>query len=610
MRAWTLFGVALGISAILVARLFQLQVLEHEMYETRSEHNRIEVQPVPAGRGLILDRHGVLLAENRSFSSLELVEERTVGVAETITAVRGLIAIRENEIEAFYARLARKRRPYQAIPLKLRLGEQEAAVIRVNGHLLPGVQVSSIAARHYPLGEVGAHALGSVRRITSDDLNRLDRGKYAATKYVGRRGVEAFYERLLHGDVGHRRVEVDVRGRVIRELELSAPEKGGDLRLHLDSRLQFLAHTALGDRRGAVVAIEPGSGGILAMVSQPSYDPNLFITGMTSEEYRSLSDSRDLPLFNRAVQGQYAPGSTFKPIVGLAAVSKGVTSWEETIVDRGWFKLADRRRIYRDWSWTPEDSGGQGIVNLRRAIYRSSNVYFYDVATRLKVDALSTFARQFGLGSDGALDVYEAADGILPNREWKYGTQGEDWYTGDTVNMGIGQGYLLVTPLQLATVAAVFATRGKWKQPRMLLSDNASTAISTRSAPSPIAGPSPKDWERMIDAMEEVVHRGNHAVGDNGTAWAYVGRDVAYRMAGKSGTAQVVGISQDEQYDESELDEYERKHAWFIAFAPSDEPVIAIAVLVENGGGGSSVAGPIAREILDAYLLPQIASNH
>ena len=341
------------------------------------------------------------------------------------------------------------------------------------------------------------------------------------------------------------------------------------------------------------------------MVSRPSYDPNLFVRGMKSDEYRTLSDSRELPLFNRAVQGQYAPGSTFKPIVGLAAVSKGVTSWDETIVDRGWFKLQGQQRIYRDWSWTPEDAGGQGIVDLRRAIYRSSNVYFYDLATRLKVDGLSVFAHQFGLGSDTAIDVYAAADGILPNPDWKYGAQGEDWYTGDTVNMGIGQGYLLVTPLQLATVASVFAARGRWKQPRMVMSGDE----STENSPASVSGPSDKDWELMIDAMEEVVHRGDRGVGDNGTAWSYIGQDITYRMAGKSGTAQVVGISQGEQYDEAELDEFERKHAWFIAFAPSDEPVIAIAVLVENGGGGSSVAAPIAREILDAYLLPRIASN-
>ena len=605
-RAWTLFGAAVVLAVILVVRLFQLQVLEYDVYETRSEHNRIEVQPVAAGRGLIFDRRGVLLAENRSVSSLEIVEERTDGeIAETISAVGDLIEIQIREIEAFHKRLQRKRRPYQAIPLKLRLLEHEAAIIRVNGHLLPGVQVSNIAARHYPLGEIGAHAIGSVRRITADDLKRLDRTKYAAARYVGRRGIEAFYEHSLHGQVGHRRVEVDVRGRVVRELELNAPEKGGDLRLHLDSRLQTLAYSALGDRRGAIVAIDPGSGGILAMVSRPSYDPNLFVRGMKSDEYRTLSDSRELPLFNRAVQGQYAPGSTFKPIVGLAAVSKGVTSWDETIVDRGWFKLQGQQRIYRDWSWTPEDAGGQGIVDLRRAIYRSSNVYFYDLATRLKVDALSVFAHQFGLGSDTAIDVYAAADGILPNREWKYGAQGEDWYTGDTVNMGIGQGYLLVTPLQLATVASVFAARGRWKQPRMVMSGDE----STENSPASVSGPSDKDWELMIDAMEEVVHRGDRGVGDNGTAWSYIGQDITYRMAGKSGTAQVVGINQGEQYDEAELDEFERKHAWFIAFAPSDEPVIAIAVLVENGGGGSSVAAPIAREILDAYLLPRIASN-
>ena len=605
-RAWTLFGAAVVLAVILVVRLFQLQVLEYTVYKTRSEDNRIEVQPVAAGRGLIFDRRGVLLAENRSASLLEIVEERTDGeIAETIRAVGDLIEIQRSEIEAFHKRLERKRRPYQAIPLKLRLAEDEAAIIRVNGHLLPGVQVSNIAARYYPLGEIGAHAIGSVRRITADDMKRLDRNEYVATRYVGRRGIEAFYEHSLHGEVGHRRVEVDVRGRVVRELELSAPRKGTDLRLHLDSRLQILAYTALGNRRGAIVAIDPGSGGILAMVSRPSYDPNLFVTGMKSDTYRTLSGSRELPLFNRAVQGQYAPGSTFKPIVGLAAVSKGVTSWNETIVDRGWFKLTGQRRIYRDWSWTPEDSGGQGIVDLRRAIYRSSNVYFYDLATRLKVDALSVFAHQFGLGSNTALDVYAAADGILPNREWKYGAQGEDWYTGDTVNMGIGQGYLLVTPLQLATVASVFAARGRWKQPRMAISEDE----SMESSPFSVIGPSRKDWELMIEAMEEVVHRGDRGIGDNGTAWGYIGRNITYRMAGKSGTAQVVGINQGEQYDESELDEFERKHAWFIAFAPSDDPVIAIAVLVENGGGGSSVAAPIAREILDAYLLPRIASN-
>ena len=608
-RAWVLFAIAVVMTLVLVGRLFQLQVLEHEVYQTRSEHNRIEVQPVAAGRGLIYDRHGVLLAENRSVSSLEIVEERSTDIVETINAVRGLIEIQESEVKAFHRRLARKQRPYQAVTLKLRLREDEAAVIRVNGHLLPGVQVTSVAARYYPLGEVVSHAVGSVRRITADDLNRLDRTKYAAARYVGRRGIEAFYEQSLRGEVGHRRVEVDVHGRVIRELELSAPDNGDNLTLHLDSRLQILAYGALGDRRGAVVAIEPRSGGILAMVSRPSYDPNLFITGMTANQYRLLSNSRDLPLFNRAAQGQYAPGSTFKPIVGLAAISRGVTSWDETIIDPGWFKLPGLERIFRDWSWTPEDAGGQGIVDLRRAIYRSSNVYFYDLATRLKIDALSSFAGQFGIGIDTALDVYGAADGILPNREWKSGARGEDWYAGDTVNMGIGQGYLLVTPLQLATVAATFAVRGQLKRPRMSFSIDDSAANSTHLLRPPVDGPSRRDWELMIEAMEEVVHRGNRGLGDNGTAWSHIGRDISYRMAGKSGTAQVVAINQDEQYDESELDEYERKHAWFIAFAPSDEPVIAIAVLVENGGGGSSVAAPIAREILDAYLLPKIASN-
>jgi len=347
---------------------------------------------------------------------------------------------------------------------------------------------------------------------------------------------------------------------------------------------------------------------MLALVSHPGYDPNLFIGGMSGAQYAELSHSIYKPLFNRALNGQYAPGSTFKPIVGLAGISTGLIDWDDEIEDRGFFKLPNQDRIYRDWTWTRNNSGGQGIVNLHRAIYRSSNVYFYDLASRIEINNLVGFARQFGFGEDIAVDIADASLGLLPDPIWKRGYKGEVWYPGDNVNMGIGQGDLLVTPLQMASVAATIANRGRVVRPRLLLASDAPLVEVDPPRPRPpVSGPSPEDWEKMVDAMEDVVHRGNKGFRGNGTAWAYIGRDIAYRMAGKSGTAQVVEIRQGEEYEEEELEEFNRKHAWFIAFAPADEPVIALSVLDENGGGGSSVASPIAREVIDAYLLPQLA---
>ena len=506
--------------------------------------------------------------------------------------------------------MKRRRRPYEPVPLKLVLTEEETAAFAVDRHRLPGVEVTQRMVRYYPYGALFAHAVGSVRRVNADDQERLDPVRYSATSFLGKRGVEKFYEASLHGEVGHRRVEIDAHGRVTKVLKEEPAQPGQNLTLHLDSRLQIAAAAALGDRRGAIVALDPRSGGVLAMVSNPGYDPNLFITGMSGAQYRGLSHSRDTPLFNRAINGQYAPGSTFKTIVGLAGVAKGAITWQEEVEDLGWFKLPNQKRIFRDWSWTRDNAGGQGMVDMRRAIYRSSNVYFYDLATRMDVDEMADFARQFGLGQRTALDVADASAGLVPDRIWKQGAKGEIWYPGDSVNFGIGQGDLLITPLQVATLASVIANRGVWRRPRMLLSSDAPLVAIDPPLPMPdVAGPSAEDWEQMIDAMEDVVHRGNRGYRQSGTAWPYIGRDIAYRMAGKSGTAQVVEIRQGEEYDEEELDEYRRKHAWFMAFAPADDPRIAIGVLVENGGGGSSVAAPVARAVLDAYLLPQIASR-
>jgi penicillin-binding protein 2 len=610
VRAGVLFFMTVVMVGVLVVRLLQLQVWEHETYQTRSEQNRIQVRPIAPPRGLIYDRNGVLLAANRPVSTLTVVKERVADMNALLDQLGRLVDVDADDLDKFGERLARTRRPFEPVVLKVNLSEEEVARLAVNRHRLPGVEIVTELVRYYPHGELMAHAVGSVRRVSEDDLRRIDPVRYSATRFIGRHGVERFYEQSLHGEVGYQKVEMDAHGRVRQVLDISPPIAGQNVTVHLDTRLQAAAAAALGDRRGAVVALDPRSGGVLALVSQPGYDPNPFVTGIGAEAYRALVSSRDVPLFNRAINGQYAPGSTFKPLVGLAGLAMGVMDWQEQIVDHGWFRLPGQQRIYRDWSWTPGNSGGQGRVDLTRAIYRSSNVFFYDLATRMDVDRLADFAGQFGLGARLALDLPEASAGLVPNRIWKRGAKGEPWYPGDSVNIGIGQGDLLVTPLQLAAMTATIANRGRVVRPRMLLaSDRPLPEFDPPPQPPPIQGPSAEDWERMVDAMEDVVHRGGGGFRANGTAWYYIGQNIPYRMAGKSGTAQVVEIRQGEAYDEDELDEYQRKHAWFIAFAPADDPVIALAVLVENGGGGSSVAAPVAREVIDAYLQPQLAAR-
>lgn len=591
--------------ALLIFRFFSLQILEHDTYQTKSEKNRIQMQPISPPRGLINDRNGELLAGNITVYNLAVIPERVDSMEDTLNRLKKFIDISENDVKNFTKRMSEKRGPFDSVPLRFRLTEKEIAVLAVNRYYLNGVEITTELVRFYPYGPLFAHSVGSVRRITKEDLDLLDQKNYRATKYLGKIGVEKEYEAGLHGKIGIQRVETDAHGRVRKVIDRQPSVYGSNLNLYMDVGLQAASVRALKQHKGSVVAIDPRTGGILAMVSNPSYDPNNFVTGMSPEQFEKIVSAKDSPLFNRAINGQYAPGSTFKPIVGLAGIANGKITWEETIEDRGEFKLPNQDRLYRDWSWSPGNSGGQGIVDLRRAIYRSSNVYFYTLAHRLEIESLKDFAHQFGIGRNFSVDISDASLGLLPDSRWKKVAKNLPWYPGDTVNMGIGQGDILVTPLQMAVVASIFANKGRIVRPKMVKKGASLLEGERNTNGLRVLGIDQSDWIQMVSAMEDVVHLGNQGFRENGTAWAYIGQDISYKMAGKSGTAQVIEIKQGEKYSPEELEESQKNHAWFIAFAPTLKPTIALAVIVENGGGGSSVAGPVARKVIDSYMASQ-----
>ncbi|MEH6358544.1 MAG: penicillin-binding protein 2 [Pseudomonadales bacterium] len=604
-RAILFWIVVVCLTCVLAGRIFYLQVMQHDRYATASENNRVLLQPIVPNRGLIYDTNGKLLANNRASQSLNLIIERVDDVEQTLALLQSLLPITKGDLARFEKRRKQRRRPHEPIQLRTRLTEQEIAILAVNSHRLSGVTVEAELVRHYPFSKSTAHVLGYVGRINEKELKRIDPVNYSGTQRMGKLGVEKFYEAQLHGLVGFQKVEVTARGRVLRVLEREDPVPGADITLYLDSNLQDVAEQALGDRRGAVVAIDTQTGGIIAQVSQPSFDPNLFVTGIDTKSYAALRDSLDLPLFNRALRGQYPPGSTVKPFVALAGLEYGHINWAHTISDPGWYQLTKGGRFYRDWKkW------GHGKVDLNLAIAQSCDTYFYELAHKMNVDDLHDFLWQFGFGQRISLDVAEALKGILPSTVWKKARTGEPWYTGDSLNVGIGQGYMLATPLQLATATAVLANRGKWLQPRMLKTirvdkdyiDMLPATEEIAATPDDVTLKRDANWEKMIDAMESVIH------GRRGTAQG-IGKDVQYRIAGKTGTAQVVGIKQDEEYDIEKVKERNQDHGLFVAFAPADEPRIAIAVIVENGGGGSKSAAPVARKVMDAYLLPKLAAQ-
>lgn len=579
------------LTAVLVARMYFLQVVQYEHHSTLAENNRIHVQSLPPTRGLVYDRNGVVLAENRPSFSLTLTRERAGDWRQVLDTLMEVLELDSEEKDTYIKRIEQGRRPFEPVPVLFELSEAQIARVAVNQYRLPGVEVEAQMVRYYPFGEQFAHTVGYVGRINEDDLKRLDPVEYSGTHHTGRLGVERFYEKQLHGKVGYEEVETNARGRVLRVLNRVEPQSGQDVYLSLDIRLQQAAKKALDGRRGAVVALDPRTGEVLAMVSEPSYDPNPFVTGIGFKAYAELRDSIDQPLYNRVLRGLYPPGSTIKPMVVLAGLDAGVITPESTVFDPGFYQLPNNSHKYRNWN-----RAGDGWVGLELAVARSNDTYFYDLAHKLGVDRLHEYMTLFGFGRRVALDMFEESAGLMPSREWKRQRYRQAWYPGETLILGIGQGYMQSTPLQLAQATALVASRGKWIRPHLARSVGGEPVIDPEPLPD-IQLSNPEYWEYARKAMEAVVH------GARGTA-RKIGQDAPYRIAGKSGTAQVVAIKQGERYNRDKVQERHRDHALFIAYAPAEAPEIAVAVMVENGESGSGVAAPVARAVLDAWLLP------
>ena len=577
---------------VLIARMYYLQVVQFEHHSTLSENNRVHVQPIPPNRGLIFDRAGRIVADNRPSFSLTVTRERAGDWRQVLDGVVEVLELSVEERELFEKRVLQGRRPFEPVPIMYELSEEQIARIAVNQFRLPGVEVAAQLVRHYPQGPHFAHSVGYVGRINEAELKRLDPVNYSGTHHIGKTGIEKFYEDQLHGQVGYEEVETNARGRVLRVLKRTDPIPGKDLTLTLDLDLQEAAEEALGGRRGAIVALQPNTGEVLAMVSQPSFDPNLFVTGISFKAYGELRDSIDRPLFNRVLRGLYPPGSTIKPMMAVAGLDAGVVTPTTKVFDPGYFQLPNVKHKYRNWN-----RGGDGWVDLELAIARSNDTYFYDMAHKLGVDRMHDYMTRFGIGRRVSLDMFEEAAGLMPSREWKRARYRQAWYPGETVILGIGQGYMQTTPLQLAQATALMATRGKWIRPHLAQRIEGELPVDPEPIPD-IELQDPRYWDYGINGMEQVMH------GSRGTA-RKVGDASLYRIAGKSGTAQVVAIRQGERYDSEALAERHRDHALFVAFAPVDDPQIAVAVMVENGESGSGVAAPVAKAVMDAWLLDE-----
>ena len=591
---------------IVIARLVQLQVFEHELFAEKSQGNRVRIEAVPPIRGLIFDRKGRVLAENLPTYQLELIPEQVPDIDNTLQRLAALGLIATDDIPRIKD-LSDSGPRFKPVTLRFRLTEDEIANFAIRRPRFPGVDFQPRLVRHYPHGRNVAHVVGYVGALTTDDMARLDPAAYAGTAHTGRTGVEYKNEGELHGDTGHRQIVTNARGRQLpadpRDLsqllsEGAAPLPGSNLYLSIDLDLQMIATAALEGQRGSAVAIDPANGDILALVSAPSFDPNIFASGMSHGDYNALQFDLDRPLFNRAVRGTYPPGSTIKPMLALAALETGATNLTRRNFCPGYYSLPGSSHRYRDWK-----PAGHGEMDLHDAISQSCDVYFYTISRDIGIDRMHHYLGQFGLGQLTGIDVSGEKKGLLPSRAWKRSAFSERadqvWFPGETVIAAIGQGYMLTTPLQLANAAAALAMRGKRFRPHLVAAiEDPLSARRILIAPEPLPDVQIQNefyWDSVIAAMHDVLQ------GEVGTARA-AGRGAPYRMAGKSGTAQVFSVAQDASYEEEEVEERLRDHALFIAFAPLDEPQIAVAIVVENGSSGSRVAAPIARAMMDSYL--------
>ena len=578
----------------LVLRLVHLQVFNHQHFTTLSENNRVRLQPLPPTRGLIFDRNGILLAENLPSHRLEIIPEQVDDMDATLRRLSTYIEISDSDLQRF-KRLVKRSSRYVGTPLRFGLSDAEVARLAVDLHRMPGVTIQADLTRRYPLGAVGAHILGYVGRIDERELKVIDNSQYSGTTHIGKTGIEKSYEDALHGEVGFQHVETNAQGRVLRVLNKTPPVPGKNLYLSIDIEYQRIAEQALGDYTGAIVALDPRNGDVLAMVSMPGYDPNPFVNGIDHQSYNALNTSPDRPLFNRALYGAYPPGSTIKPMMVMAGLESKVFNRGKSVYCPGFFKLPNHDRRFRDWR-----RGGHGTVNLTRAIVESCDVYFYQLALDMGIDRIHEHLSKFGFGTRTGIDLNAEKRGVLPSQEWKRSAYKQPWYAGETIIAGIGQGYMLTTPLQLAHATAAVAMRGQRFAPKLVyaMQEQGRESIDTTPAKTLALVPisDPLNWDAVIQSMVKVVHS------ERGTA-RRVAKGISYVMAGKTGTAQVFSLGEEEEYDAKQLARRLHDHALFVGFAPAERPLIAVAVIAEHGGGGGSVAAPIARQVMDAYLL-------
>ena len=585
---------------VLVARLYWLQIHEHSRFTTLSDANRIKLRAIPPTRGLIFDRNGVLLAQNIPSFHLELTPADIDDLAQTLAQLRQHIPISETDEERFRRLAQQTQKRSDGIPIRLNLTDQEMAKVGVELHHLSGVDIQGTLTRYYPFKEQGGHVLGYVARISKDDLQYFDKqgtiSEYSGLTHIGKRGVEGSFEAVLRGQVGYEQVETNPKGRVLRTLHTTPPKPGQNIFLTLDIRLQALAEQILGDYNGSIIALDPQTGDVLAMANNPRYDINLFTKGISNVAYQALLNSPDKPFVNRALQGEYPPGSTIKPMIGLAGMEYGLSTRYSTTYCGGYYQLEGSSHRYRDWK-----KSGHGAVTLQDAIRESCDVYYYALANSLGITRMTDFLKPFGLGQATGIDLVGESTGLAPTPAWKMAQLKKPWYAGETVIAGIGQGYWKSTPMQIVYATSRVAMKGKGYVPHILhaTQDPISELITPNQAipAPPIVLKDQSAWDYVIAGMTQVVHS------SKGTAYKSIGKATTlYQMAGKTGTAQVKSIAQNAFYDASRLEKRHHDHAWFIAFAPVTQPKIAVVVLAENGGSGSGVAAPMAKQLIDAFL--------